>query len=160
MNTKLYFAYGSNLNPEQMNKRCPSNTFKSVALLPGFRVAFTRYSEGRKGGVADVVEDDSSPGVWGVVYEITEEDLERLDACGGYRGKDKRNIYERYGSLVLIDGDEGQTLGVLLYSVASKSNEEYLPNNEYMNQIITGAEHWGLPEEYTGMLKGLPVRGQ
>ncbi|NPV58673.1 MAG: hypothetical protein HPY75_03290 [Actinobacteria bacterium] len=63
----------------------------------------------------------------GLFYEITEEDLERLEAYDGYRGKGKRNIFERYGSLVFVEGDEDQPLDVLLYGVANKSTEEYLP---------------------------------
>lgn len=155
----LYFAYGSNLNPEQMNKRCPSNKFKCVALLPGFRIAFTRYSGYWEGGVADVMEDESSPGVWGVVYDITEGDLERLDVREGYRGDGMDNDYERCGTNVFVDGDDAHALGVLLYVVAKKSEEEHLPSAKYMHQIISGAEHWGLPEEYLGLLKGLQVRG-
>lgn len=153
----LYFAYGSNLDPEQIEERCPSHQFKCLALLPGFRLAFTRYSESRRSWVADVVEDDASPGVWGVVYDISKEDLKRLDACEGYHGKGKINAYDRYGTSVLVNGEKDRPLGVLIYVVAKKSDKEHPPGEEYLRHIISGAEHWELPEDYLELLKSVPV---
>lgn len=149
----LYFAYGSNLDPEQMKKRCPSYQFRCLALLPGFRLAFTRYYESRRSGVADVVEDDASPGVWGVVYDISKEDLNVLDACEGYHGKGKNNAYDRCCTTVLEEGEEERPLSVLIYIVAKKSDKEYPPSEDYMRHIISGAEHWGVPEDYLEFLK-------
>jgi hypothetical protein len=51
----LYFAYGSNMNWEQMKTRCPSARFVAVALLPDYKLAFTRKSINRGCGVADGV---------------------------------------------------------------------------------------------------------
>ena len=34
----LYFAYGSNLNVEQMKRRCPNATEISSAVLDGYQV--------------------------------------------------------------------------------------------------------------------------
>jgi hypothetical protein len=41
----LYFAYGSNMNWQQMQDRCPSARFFGVALLPDHKLAFTRESD-------------------------------------------------------------------------------------------------------------------
>lgn len=153
----LYYAYGSNLDPEQMKERCPSYEFRCLALLPGFRLAFTRYSESRGSWVADAVEDDASTGVWGVVYDVSEEDLERLDACEGYHGKGKNNAYDRYCTNVLEDGDEDRPLRVLIYVVSKKSDKEHPPREDYLRHIISGAEHWGLPEDYLEFLKSIAV---
>jgi len=153
----LYFAYGSNLDPEQIEERCPSNQFKCLALLPGFRLAFTRYSESRRSWVADVVEDDASPGVWGVVYDISKEDLKRLDACEGYHGKGKNNAYDRCGTSVFMSGGEDRPLGVLIYIVSKKSDKEHSPSEDYLCHIISGAEHWELPKDYVELLKSCPA---
>ena len=65
----LYFAYGSNMNWDQMRERCPSARFEFVAKAEGLRFAFTRFSKKRQCGVADIV---ASPGseVWGAVFAI------------------------------------------------------------------------------------------
>jgi hypothetical protein len=90
MGDVLYFAYGSNLDFDQMKSRCPSARFAGVAKLPGRRLAFTRWSESRKGAVADAVADPASE-VWGAVYEITAEDLGKLDGHEGFTPGGSRN---------------------------------------------------------------------
>ena len=65
----LYFAYGSNMNWQQMRERCPSARFVGVALLSEHKLAFTRKSKKRGCGVADAVLEGGRK-VWGVIYEI------------------------------------------------------------------------------------------
>ena len=40
MKTKLYLAYGSNLNLGQMAHRCPDSQVDGRAQLPGYRLLF------------------------------------------------------------------------------------------------------------------------
>jgi hypothetical protein len=61
-----YFAYGSNMSSTQIKKRCPSVRFVCAAELRGFRLGFTRFSEKRNGGVADIVAA-AEEAVWGTV---------------------------------------------------------------------------------------------
>lgn len=70
----MYFAYGSNMSDEQIRERCPSHRFVCVAQLPGYRLAFTRRSEKRGCGVADVIAAQNAA-VWGVVFKMTDADL-------------------------------------------------------------------------------------
>ena len=42
MSRKEYFAYGSNLNFEQMAYRCPEATVVGTAKLDGYELAFRR----------------------------------------------------------------------------------------------------------------------
>ena len=42
MSKKEYFAYGSNLNFEQMAYRCPEATAVGTARLDGYELAFRR----------------------------------------------------------------------------------------------------------------------
>ena len=69
----LYFAYGSNMDWDQMRTRCPSAAFVGIARLPDHRLAFTRFSKTRKCGVADVVPAKGQS-VWGAVFSIDERD--------------------------------------------------------------------------------------
>ena len=99
----LYFAYGSNMNWLQMQDRCPSARFLCRAVLPDYKLAFTRKSIKRGCGVADVVP---APGqtAWGVVYEISNLDVENLDRSEGYRPGRERNSYWRRESLYCSRG--------------------------------------------------------
>jgi len=92
----FYFAYGSNLDWEQMRNRCPSASFFCVAVLPGCRLDFTHYSEARNRNcwVADIVADVNEK-VWGVVYCIDKSDIGNLDKHEGYKLQRVKNIYSR-----------------------------------------------------------------
>ena len=54
-----------------------------VACLRGYQLAFTRYSSTWGGGVADIIPAVGSE-VWGLVYGLTDENLEALDVYEGY----------------------------------------------------------------------------
>ncbi|MBQ8756280.1 MAG: gamma-glutamylcyclotransferase, partial [Lentisphaeria bacterium] len=76
MNTMfLYFAYGSNMNPARMAKRCPGAIDLGGAVLRNHRVAERLYAD------IDFVEGAETEGV---LYVITEEHLRKLDRYEGY----------------------------------------------------------------------------
>jgi gamma-glutamylcyclotransferase (GGCT)/AIG2-like uncharacterized protein YtfP len=150
----LYFAYGSNLSFQQIRERCPSARFVCTARLDDFDLAFTRYSERRKSGVADIVEKKGEQ-VWGVVYQIDELDLGRLDKCEGYQVGRKRNAYRRIERMVFTGGDTIRPHTIFTYEVEEK--KECQPSEEYKRLIIEGARYWHLPEEYISKLENLPV---
>ena len=85
---KLYFAYGSNLNVEQMSYRSPTATPLGSAYFPGWRLVFR--------GVADIEagepEDMLPVGIW----EIGPEDEAALDRYEGV----KHGLYRK----VIING--------------------------------------------------------
>lgn len=142
----LYFAYGSNMDEEQMSQRCPSSTFYGVATLPEHRLAFTRYSKGRGCGVADCLPAKGSE-VWGVVYDITETDLSTLDRSEGYLPGRANNAYIRENRQIFMNGDQGRPETVAIYFACRQDNPP-LPSPAYKAQIIKGARFWLLPEMY------------
>lgn len=78
----LIFAFGSNLSVAQMQRRCPGAVLVGPAMLDGYRLAFGSHSSGWNGGVATVVRAKGHR-VRGVVYQLSEEDVARLDRCEG-----------------------------------------------------------------------------
>jgi len=85
----LYFAYGSNLDPLQMQRRCPDSYPVRAAKLEGWSIGFAGYSQGWGGAVA-TVERDAGSVVEGVLFNISKRDLRKLDACEGWPW-----VYER-----------------------------------------------------------------
>ncbi|CAL8261966.1 unnamed protein product [Boreogadus saida] len=79
----LYFAYGSNLLKERLQKRNPSATFFSVGYLKDYTLKFG-WSEhfgdvnNWHGGVA-TIEESIGEEVWGVVWRMGFENLQTLD---------------------------------------------------------------------------------
>ena len=144
---ELYFAYGSNLYYEQMKKRCPSASFKTLAYYPNFKLDFTR--ESTKGGwVADMVFSPNSS-VWGVVYALTSEDLLSLDKS--------EVIHWLYGYLrqkIVVFDSCGEEYVAWTYFVKIKKGSGP-PRLSYMNKILSGAWRYSLPESYVDFLKSI-----
>ena len=148
----FYFAYGSNLDWSQMKNRCPSASFVGKAILNGYRFGFTRHSRSRDCGVMDIVKEDNGQ-VWGVVYQIDELDLGKLDRSEGYAPGRQKNAYQRIECVVYEDGDKGKPITANTYEVVEKAPETILPNQAYKSLIVNGAAYWHLPEDYLDQLR-------
>jgi hypothetical protein len=153
----LYFAYGSNMNWQQMRGRCPSARFVGVALLADHKLAFTRKSVNRGCGVADAVRERGRK-IWGVVYKIADLDVGKLDMSEGYRPGREKNSYWRRECLVLLNGDEQRPLTACSYFGDPQPNPPP-PNSEYKQLIVSGARHRHLPEDYVRDLEAIEVSG-
>lgn len=140
----LYFAYGSNMDQAQMKSRCPNATLKTTAVLPHHKLAFTIFSPKRRCGCADVVEskDDS---VYGLLYELSEEELLLMD---GFEGCP--TAYQRI--LVKVLDTDGREHNAYTYEVATKREGLY-PSEEYLGLILKAAKHFAFPEAYSAMLE-------
>ena len=66
MSKKEYFAYGSNLNFEQMAYRCPEATVVGIAKLDGYELAF------RRGYLTILPKEGAS--VEGLIWSVTDHD--------------------------------------------------------------------------------------
>ena len=151
----LYFAYGSNLDWDQMKARGPSVTFISRAKLKDHRLAFTRKSKRRGCGSADAVIKQAH-NVWGVVYEIAERNIGSLDQAEGFVPGRTQNAYTRQKRHVYVEGDERKPLLVSVY-FAKKQKDPPLPSAEYKRLIVDGAKYWHLPQEYIDELEQIEV---
>jgi len=138
-----YFAYGSNLDLPQMKRRCPSSKLISKGSLSGYRLTFNRFSSGWGGGVADVIQEQGYE-VWGLVFEISDSDLERLDRYEGCY-KEQTSLYERWKAV--IDIPNGQVCDVWVYTVVEK--QKFVPpTSEYLQIIKDAAVKWNFPKNY------------
>ena len=141
LNVAKYFAYGSNLDLSQMKIRCPESRLISKGSLSGHSLTFNRFSSGWRGGVADVIQDQDSK-VWGLVFEISDSDLERLDRYEGCY-KDQASLYERWKAV--IDTPDGQVCDVWVYTVVEKQ-KFVQPTAEYLQIIRDAAARWNFPQ--------------
>jgi len=153
----LYFAYGSNLDWNQMKERCPSAQFVCRALIHDYRLAFTRQSKTRGCAVADIVPHKGSC-VWGVVYQISDYDIGALDKNEGFQPNRKRdeNAYVRENYHVYEEGNIEKPLSVTIY-IANKQKNPPLPDDKYKKLIVEGAKFWHLPGDYVKELEQIKV---
>ena len=146
----MYFAYGSNLSQAQMGVRCPAAKVLGVAVLEGHRLSFTAFSRLWSGGVADVVETVGHK-VWGLLYELTPEDLAALDTYEGYP-----HLYDRR-LLHVTQEVHHSAVEAWVYFVASKQ-DFVTPSAEYQAVLVECAKQFGFPQEYVTDLESTPVR--
>jgi len=155
----LYFAYGSNLDPDQMRARCPAHRLVGAALLRDHKLIFPLFSN-RWGGGAASLQLSHGKDVWGVLYELTDEDLQSLDLNEGFHGTgDARNLYERESIWVELTRPEDGSVPrrVRAWTYLAHTANPSLPSRRYMEAVIKGARARRLPDDYLAALTRLPV---
>ena len=133
-----YFAYASNMHPDQMQARAPAAVFVTRARLPDHTLTFPRRSDYWEGGVASFVPA-TGQSVWGVVYEITEQDKAGLDQYEGVR----QGAYDT--ATVEVVDEVGRAVKVMTYKATAHGN--YRPSPKYVTHILDAARHWSLSAE-------------
>lgn len=154
----LYFAYGSNMNIDQMRERCPDSRYFGKAFLEDHQIAFTRYSSKWQSAVADILV---KPGkiVWGILYNISIEDLQKLDRHEGHPGVyiRKQLVVNKIAadSFSIEDGakinSDFEPLEAEVYEVVEK-DLNLQPSLRYLVPILDAAFEHMLPFHYQKLL--------
>ena len=134
---RLYFAYGSNMNPAQFHRRCPGSDIVGLATLRDHRWYITDR------GVASVTPDPGNR-VHGVLARLAEEDERQLDRHEGV----SLGLYRR--EWVTVDVAHGGRVTALIYRSCDPGVGR--PRPGYLEGIVSGALHHGLPAEAIAQL--------
>lgn len=131
--SKLYFAYGSNLNKAQMAYRCPDAEAFSLFLLENWKLVFR--------GVADIVR---SPGDYapGGLWIISAKDEIALDVYEGYR-PDGTGMYRKIEIPITPYELNGETFTAIMFYVMN-SDGIMPPSLGYLASIREGYKDFGL----------------
>lgn len=129
--TKLYVAYGSNLNTGQMAHRCPWASVYGKGYIEGYELIFRRVAtiEPRKGAKVPV-------GVW----TIFPDDEKSLDRYEGYP-----NLYRKETVTVVLGNEK---IEAMAYIMNEDMGKYALPNRSYYDTIRGGYEEIGLDATY------------
>lgn len=121
----IYVAYGSNLNLEQMEYRCPYATALGNATLSDYRLLF----RGGNGGAVATVEPKRGSTVPVLLWDITPRDEEALDRYEGWpRLYHKETVTVQY---------EGKPVEAMVY-IMNAGYPLGLPSAYYLQTIIEG----------------------
>lgn len=151
----IYFAFGSNMDPEQIKERCPSQKELGRAYLSDYQLCFPRRSKSRKCGTAGIAPAKGK-GVWGALYELNHKDTENLHKKEGYApGRPAaKNSHDLVQIEVRRDRHDGQIVSAFTYR-ARPDGSEVAPSSGFMKHLIRGAEHHALPGSYIEMLRSV-----
>jgi gamma-glutamylcyclotransferase (GGCT)/AIG2-like uncharacterized protein YtfP len=155
----FYFAYGSLLDPAEMRETCRTHREAGIAALVDHRLSFPRFSRRWGGGVASV-DPFQGHSVWGALYEISDEDLGRLDRREGFDPSEVRAIsYDRKEVTVLRPSERRPADSRLAaWTYVARRQTPSLPTRLYLETILSGAHHHHLPPEYIAELAAIETR--
>lgn len=131
---KLYLAYGSNLNVEQMKHRCPTAKVVGSTDVLGHRLVF----RGAREGAVATIEPCKGKSVQTLVWEITPTDEKALDRYEGWP-----HLYRKETIKVKLDGTTVQTM-VYIMNEGRPLNQ---PSGYYYSVILDGYKSAGFDAE-------------
>ena len=127
----LYFAYGSNMDPGAMARRCPGSKALGLARLERHRLAVMR-----EGWLTAVREPRSA--VHGVLWNLALSDIAALDRCEGLA----QGLYAKLTQAVIA---ERAAKRAIVYFGANSGPGALRP--AYIAEVLTAARSWPLPRE-------------
>jgi hypothetical protein len=127
---KLYAAYGSNLNLEQMARRCPTADVVGESVLLNHRLVF----RGGKGCAVATVEPQEGSSVPMLIWRLKPADEAALDIYEGYP-----SFYRKETIQVDLDGE---LMNVMIY-IMNEGRPLNRPSCTYLRTILEGYEDAG-----------------
>lgn len=115
---KYYIAYGSNMNTEDMKKRCKTAKVIGTTKLSNYRLMFNRY--------ATIVKDSTSS-VPVVIWEISEEDEANLDKYESFP-----KLYHKEYITLYIDNAKSEAMVYIMNDFVPVA-----PSKHYFNTILS-----------------------
>jgi len=131
---KKYIAYGSNLNLEQMARRCPTARVIGKGEIRDHELLFRGY---RTSAVA-TVEPKAGSSVPVLIWEIGPEDERSLDIYEGYP-----RLYDK--EMLVVETEKGSE-SIMAY-VMTEGHKIGVPSCHYLDTIIAGYQNAGFEVE-------------
>jgi hypothetical protein len=151
---QYYFAYGADLDPEDLGLRCEMRRRQRVrfakstpATLKGFRLICNIPSHYRQGGIFNIIPDPVGV-VQGAVYELHAGDA--ISTAMIKEGESTSYLL----AVCKVQTAKGETIQALVLRGEAKS-KNLLPSPAYLEVVIRAARRHGLPPEWIDHLRGL-----
>ena len=128
----IYFAYGSNLCPAQMAKRCPGGQALGQAALHDWRFLINTRTYA-------TIEAQPGAVTHGVLWSLTPGHIAALDRYEAVA----EGMYDKARLIVQENGEPVEAL-VYIDPVCDPGR----PTPDYLRTILDGAAHFGLPPGY------------
>ena len=148
-----YFAYGSNMQSATFRGRRGHTWTRALAArVDGWRLALDKPSlVSSSESVATLVADPSAH-TFGVLYEISEEELAQLDLTEGVL----IGHYRRIEVTAEPVGERHEAVRAVTL-VSDTQRSDLRPSERYVRLLVEGAEEHGLPAEWIAYLRSVPA---
>ena len=126
-----YIAYGSNLNFDQMKRRCPTAKFAGTSVIKGYRLTF------RGCATIEPFSEASVPvGIW-IIDQNAEKALDKYEGFPVYYRKEYMSITLDYKAIT-----------AMVYIMNEDMRSCNRPTDSYFNIIVQGYRDAGLDKTY------------
>ncbi|MEK7129359.1 MAG: gamma-glutamylcyclotransferase family protein, partial [Patescibacteria group bacterium] len=116
---------------------------KGAAKLSGYKIVFNKLSTD-KSGKTNIIQDEEAI-VWGVIYELAYDQIERLD-----------RIEKGYKRIPIVVDYNNEQIEVDTYLATEDYVQENLfPTTEYLELLIQGAKEHNFPQDYQVFLENI-----
>ena len=129
---KYYLAYGSNLNKEQMQWRCPGAKVVGVSVIKNWRLAF----KGSKTGSYLTIEPHKGSEIPVAIWAVTERCEGALDRYEGY----PIFYYKRDFMVPFADGHRHKCFAYIM----DESRRYGMPTAMYYTTCLDGYRDFGM----------------
>jgi hypothetical protein len=131
LSKRLYIAYGSNMDRDQMERRCPGAKVVGPTYLHGWALTMPHFAN---------IEKHPGRRTPALVWEITSEHERALDRCEGYP-----TCYSKVNIIVNV---AGKLVSAMAYVMTDEYKSEHRSaREEYREQILKGYRDAGFDEE-------------
>lgn len=127
---KIYIAYGSNLNLEQMAHRCPSAKVLGASEIKNYELLF----RGSKAGSYATIEPCKDKIVPVLLWSVNKQDEKVLDRYEGYP-----NFYQKENMKLTLDGKPVNAFAYIMTDGCQLG----IPSQNYLNIIADAYQEIG-----------------
>ena len=136
-------AYGSNMSLNRLLARLPNAKRIGVATVNGFQLTFDKQGFDDSGKCNAEQTDNHNDVLYGVLYQITDEEKVILDKIEG----------PRYDCFAISATTEcGESYNAYCY-IANTFDDQLLPYDWYLRHVLTGAIEAKLPDWYIDKIR-------
>ena len=173
-----YFAYGSNLDKEQIEHRRligsrtlwqndPAVEVKKavpmgIAILEGYALNFNKLNSIKYGSHFASIAPKTNATVEGVIYQLDKKFIQILDYFEGVSSS--QYTRELVTVALKIQGKADELVPALVYiahtNASIKTGEQGTPTKTYLDTILRGAINFGLSQETIAKLETWPTAKQ
>lgn len=133
--SRIYIAYGSNINKNQMALRCPTARVKGTGYIEGWSL----YFKGSPSSAVATIEPEKNSTVPVLVWEIEPDDEKALDRYEGFPWLYRKEIITAVVGEKQVEGMVYIMNGERCYGAPSES---------YYETILQGYEEFGMDINY------------
>ncbi|GAB3514228.1 gamma-glutamylcyclotransferase family protein [Emticicia fontis] len=136
------FAYGSNMNIKRIKQRVPSAIKVSNAFIKNYTMICNKVSRDGSSKANIVQTDNPNDIVWGIIFEISDNEKADLDKAEG--------LGRGYLEAIFNFTDTNNKIHQAQVYIAHKDfiNNNLVPYDWYKQIILSGAKQNELPDYY------------